>query len=146
MSSVSGSYRRFNPPILRVSNQRCARRRADDPMGGCSIEAGLLPQLSGNGERIKLDQLPPCRLVAPAMEHTMVGTAKRNHELVADPAAQRARLGKSQVVGVRRPASAQQARLRGYELQVRAIAVAPRFAMRKSAFVDMANNGCGCLT
>jgi hypothetical protein len=110
-------------------------------MDRCSIEAGLLPQFSGHGDRIKLDRFPPCRFVAPAMEHKMVGTAKRNHELVTDPAAQRARLGKSQMVGVRRPPSAQQAGLRGYELQVRAIAVAARFAMRKSAFVDVPGNG-----
>ena len=106
-----------------------------------AIEAGLLPQSSGNGERIKLDRFPPCRFVAPAMEHAMVSAAKRYHELVTDPAAQRARLGKSQMVRVRRPSSAQQAGLRGYELEMRTIAVAARFAMRKNAFVDMPGNG-----
>jgi hypothetical protein len=70
-----------------------------------------------------------------------VGPAERNHELVADPTAQRPRLGKSQVVGVRRPASTQEAGLRGYELQVRTIAVAPRFAQGEGAFIDMPSDG-----
>jgi hypothetical protein len=67
----------------------------------------------------------------------MVGAAKGNGELVADPATQRARLGKSQVVGIRWLAPAHEARLRGYELQVRTIAVAARFAQSKGAFIDM---------
>jgi hypothetical protein len=116
-------------------------RRADPPMGRNIVKAALLPQLSGNNQRIKLDGSPPCRLVAPGMEDTMVDAAKGNRELVADPAAQGARLGKSQVMGVRRPASAQDARLRGYELQMRSIAVAARFAQRESTFIDMPGNG-----
>ena len=71
----------------------------------------------------------------------MVDTTKRNRELVADPAAQRPRLCKPQMMGVGRSASAQQARLRCHELQVRAIAIAARFAQRKSAFIDMPGNG-----
>ena len=41
-------------------------------MDRCSIEAALLPQLAGNGERIKLDRFPPCRFVAPAMERNRI--------------------------------------------------------------------------
>ena len=70
-----------------------------------------------------------------------MGPAKGNRELVADPAAQRSWLGKSQVVCVRRPASTQQAGLRGDELEMRTIAVAPRFAQREGAFVDMPSDG-----
>ncbi len=71
----------------------------------------------------------------------MVGPAKGYRELIADPTAQRARLRKSQVMSVRRPASAQQAWLRGHELQVRSIAVAARFAQCERAFVDVPGNG-----
>jgi hypothetical protein len=67
----------------------------------------------------------------------MVGAAKGNGELVADPATQRARLGKSQVVGIRWPAPAHQAWL----LQVRTIAVAARFVQREDAFIDMPGDG-----
>src|ERR1700728_2136027 len=97
-------------------------------MDRCSIETGPFPQLSGDGDRIKLHRFPPCRFVATAMEDTMVGSAKGHCELVADPAAQRTWLGKSQMVGVRRSSSAEQARLRRHELKMRAIAVAARFA------------------
>src|ERR1700733_10132783 len=110
-------------------------------MEGCAIEAGLLPQFSGDGDRIKLRRFPPCRFVATAMEDTMVGAAKGNCELVADPAAQRTWLGKSQMVGVRRSSSAEQTRLRRDELKMRAIAVAARFAVCKGAFVDMPGDG-----
>jgi hypothetical protein len=71
----------------------------------------------------------------------MVDTTKRDRELVADPPAQRPRLCKSQMVGVGRPASAQKARLRCHELEVRAIAITPRFAEREGAFIDMPGNG-----
>jgi hypothetical protein len=71
------------------------------------------------------------------MEGTVMGAAKRNGELVADPAAQRAQLQKSQMMGVRRQASAHKTWLRGYELQVLGITVAARFAQRENAFVDM---------
>jgi hypothetical protein len=105
------------------------------------FEACVVPQPSGDNDRIKLHGFPPCCFVAAAMEDTMVDTTKRNRELVADPPAQRPRLCKSQMVGVGRSASAQQARLRCHELQVRAIAVAARFAQSKSAFIDMPSNG-----
>jgi hypothetical protein len=102
-----------------------------------SIETGPFPQLSGDGDRIKLHRFPPCRFVATAMENTMVCAAKGNCELVADPAAQRTWLGKSQMVGIRRSSSADETRLRRDELKMRAIAIAARFAVCKGAFVDM---------
>jgi hypothetical protein len=77
----------------------------------------VFPLLSSNSHRIKLDRFPPRRFVAPAMEHTMVCTTKGNHELVTDPAAERARLGKSQLMGIGRPSSAQKAGLRRFELR-----------------------------
>jgi hypothetical protein len=67
---------------------------------------------SGDNDRIKLHGFPPRLFVAAAVEKTMVGAAKRNRELVAHPSAKRTRLCKSQMMGVRRLASAQQAWLR----------------------------------
>jgi hypothetical protein len=53
----------------------------------------------------------------------------------------RARLGEPQMMSFRRPASAQQAGLRGYEQQVRTIAVVARFAQGEGAFVDTPSDG-----
>jgi hypothetical protein len=75
------------------------------------------------------------------MEGTVVGAAKGNGELVADPTAQRARLQKSQMMGVRRPTPTHKAWLRSYELKVLRITVAARFTQRENAFVDMLSFG-----
>jgi hypothetical protein len=45
-------------------------------MNRCSIEVRQLSQFSGNGDRIKLDQFPPCWLAATPMEDTIVGAAR----------------------------------------------------------------------
>jgi hypothetical protein len=62
----------------------------------------------------------------------MVGAAQRHRELVADPAAQGARLHESEVMGVRRLPPTNEAGLRRHELQMGAIAVATRFAQGKA--------------
>jgi hypothetical protein len=106
-----------------------------------SIEVcGLLPQFSGNSNRIKLDRFPPCRFAVPAMEHTMVSVLQ-GEPRTRHPAAERARLGKSQTVRVGRPASAQEAGFRGHEFRVGAIAIAARFAVCQDAFIDMPSHG-----
>jgi hypothetical protein len=102
-----------NTSFLRVPNWR--RKRTGQgrvhPMAGRFAEPRVLPKLSRNINRINFDGSPPFCFIASTMEDTMVRTAKGHGELVADPAAQGARLCKSQVMGVGRPASAQQARL-----------------------------------
>jgi hypothetical protein len=131
-------------PGLRVPNRWCGCTRKPRAVGAMSrrrVEARLLPQFSGHSDRIKLDGSPPCRFIAPGVEETVVGAAQGNRKLVADPPAQCPRLCKSQMVGVGRPAPAQQARLRCHELQVRTIAIAARFAQREGAFIDMPGNG-----
>ena len=60
----------------------------------------MLPQLSSDHDRIEFEFVPPCRFVAPAMKDTMVGAAEGNRELVADPAAQRPWLRKSEMMSV----------------------------------------------
>jgi hypothetical protein len=82
--------------------RRISKGRAEPSMAWRPFETCVVPQLSGNNDRIKLHGFPPCLFVAAAMEDTMVDTTKRNRELVADPPAQRPRLCKSQMVGVGR--------------------------------------------
>ena len=71
----------------------------------------------------------------------MVGAAERDRKLVADPTSQGPRLHEPQVVGVRGAAPANEARLRRDELEMLAVAVAPRFAQSECAFVDVPGNG-----
>ena len=56
-----------------------------------------------------------------------MGAAERDRKLIADPTPQGARLHEPQVMRVRRAPSAHQARLRGDELQMSTVAIAPRF-------------------
>jgi hypothetical protein len=100
----------------------------------------VLPQLLGKRHRVDVRGLPPRRLVAVSVNGPMVGTAERHREFIADPPSHRSRLYEPQMVSVRGLSPTQQARLRRYELQVGAIAVAAWFAHRKGAFVDMSNN------
>jgi hypothetical protein len=67
----------------------------------------VLPELAGDLERINARCLPPGLLVARAMDRAMMRPAERDRELVARLAAHRARLHKSDVMGVRRLAAAQ---------------------------------------
>jgi hypothetical protein len=57
----------------------------------------------------------------------MVGAAQRHCKLIADTPAEGTRLGKTEMVSVRRPSAADQARLGRHEPEVRSIAVAARF-------------------
>ena len=67
----------------------------------------------------------------------MVTPAQRHGVFIADPAAEGARLGESQMMGVRWPPPADEARLRRHEPEVRTVAVAAWFAQREGGFVDM---------
>jgi len=82
------------------------------------------PQARGNDQRIDSLFLPPGALVAPPVKFAMVQPADRNGEAVADLPPHRALLGKLDVVGIRRGAAADEARLSGYEPQMLAIAFA----------------------
>jgi len=75
------------------------------------------------------------------MKSAMMRTTKRDGELIADPAAQRAWLHVPQVVGVRWTSAAQETRLRRYEFEVGTIAVSAGFTQRESAFIDVPRYG-----
>jgi hypothetical protein len=60
---------------------------------------------SGNG-RIEAHLFPPCRFIATAVDLAMMATTQRDSEFIADFAAKRPRLRKSQMMSVRRAAAA----------------------------------------
>src|SRR5262245_55954108 len=70
------------------------------------------------------------------MHRTMMPSTERHHEFIADLATERARLGKSEVVRIRRLATAQQTRLLRDIPQVRPVAIAARRRDREGALVD----------
>jgi hypothetical protein len=74
-------------------------------------EAGPLPQLPRQGDRVEVSFRPPRGLVASSVERAVVRSAQRHHEFVADATAERPRLREAQVMRVRRPATANNTRL-----------------------------------
>ena len=88
----------------------------------------LAPQGCRDGQRIDPLTLPPGTLIAAPVELTVVQPADRDGEAVADSSSHRPLLGKLDVVGIRRGAAADEARLGGHEFQVFAVALAHRFA------------------
>jgi hypothetical protein len=63
----------------------------------------------------------------------MMAAAQRHDELIADLAAERAVLREAQMMGIRGPAAANQARLFGHELDVFLVTKAARLGMGQSA-------------
>ena len=68
----------------------------------------------------------------------MVGPAERHRELIACLATHCARLQETQVVRIRRLATAEETGLPGYEAQMPLVAIALRRADREHALVDPA--------
>src|SRR5262249_17322453 len=90
----------------------------------------------GNLDRVNAGLPPPRALVAGAVHRAMMPAAEWDRELVADLAAERAGLGKSEVVGVRGLATAQETRLLGNITQVPSVAIAARASDHEDALVD----------
>src|SRR5258707_6762612 len=70
------------------------------------------------------------------MHRTMMSAAEGDRELIADLAAERARLSESQVVGIRGLAAAHETRLLGDITKVLPVAIATRGSDREDALVD----------
>jgi hypothetical protein len=132
---------RLGPGIFRRLDRRWTEQGIEVLLNGCPVEPSVLPQPLGHHRRVDAGGLPPIGLVAMPVHGPMVGAAERNGEFVADPAPQGSRLHEPQMVRIRRLPSAQKARLRRYELQMGAIAIAARFAEGKGALVDMPEDG-----
>ena len=85
---------------------------------------------SGNG-RINAGFFPPCRFIATAVNLPMMATAQGNSELIADLAAKRPWLRKSQMMSIRRAAAADETRLLGNQLNVIPVANPARIVPEK---------------
>jgi hypothetical protein len=94
------------------------------------------PQRACRHTRIDASRCPPSRLVTIAMDFAMMAAAEGYGKFVACLAAKCARLGKTNVVRIRRRAPANQAGLLRYEQYVLAVAKSARLRMGKFAFVN----------
>jgi hypothetical protein len=99
------------------------------------VDSGEFPKLAGDFEGVDAGLLPPSFLVTSPMNCAMVGAAERNSEFVAGLAAKRPRLHKSDLMGVRGLAAAQQARLLRHKAEMLIVPVAARSAQREHALV-----------
>src|SRR5215467_10069159 len=88
----------------------------------------VLPEPERHWERINLELLPPCGLITGAMKLAVMDPANRDSELVAHSVSKCTRLGKREVMRIRRYAATHKTRLPQYELPVLLIAQADRFA------------------
>jgi len=84
---------------------------------------------------------PPTGFIAGAMDFVVVGAAERHGELVADLAADSARLGKAKVMGVGRAAATDDAGLLADMAEVIVAASAPWFAEGEVGLVDAGRSG-----
>jgi hypothetical protein len=75
-----------------------------------------------------------------SVERAMVTPTQRDSIFVTHSATESAKLRKSQMMSIRRPPAADEARVRRYKLEVRTVAVAARFAKRERCFVDVPGN------
>lgn len=96
----------------------------------------LLPKPFGDLERIDLEVLPPGHLIADLMQLPMMSAAERDGELIADFHAHGSGLSEPQMMWVGWLPSADQAGLRGYELQMGFVAQPFRLSDRQQALVD----------
>jgi hypothetical protein len=88
----------------------------------------VLPKPECDWSGIDIEALPPCGFVSGAMQLPVMDPADRHDELVAHPASEGPRLGKREVVRIRRHATAHEARLPQHKSSVVLIAQANRFA------------------
>ena len=98
------------------------------------IELPLMPEPEGERNRINFVGLPPSRLVAVAVELTVVEATERNSELVADPATEGARLGKAQMVRIGWHTTAREARFARDKSPMLLVAQPDAFLQDRPAF------------
>jgi hypothetical protein len=77
------------------------------------VDAGFIPQLTGDLNWVDAGRLPPGSLVSGAMHRAMMDPAERHGVFVAGLAAERARLQVAEVMRVAWPATADEAWLLG---------------------------------
>jgi hypothetical protein len=108
---LTGRLRRIG--VVRVGSSFHAY--AFDPALGLSRRQRmrLEPRRPGRDRRVYADSRPSGGFVTATMDLPVMAPAQRDGELVADPAAKRPALGKSQVMSIRRLSAADQARVLG---------------------------------
>jgi len=94
------------------------------------------PQCSSGDRWINTQFFPPPGFITAAMDFTMMTSAKRNGELIADLAPHRAALGEAKVMGISGLPPADQAGVRGDKLDVFAVTMPPRLRQRQDALVN----------
>ena len=117
---ISAAIRDRRNRVLLRTIWRDRRHGPDISINGCRRAIGprMQPEPARDRQRIDLGLLPPRGFVTMPVQLSMVDTAHWDSEFVADLAAQRAWLGKAQMVGVCGQTAANQAGLGGDELAV----------------------------
>ena len=105
------------------------------------IAPGLSPELTGDLDRVDAGRLPPCLLVAGAMDRAVMRAAERDGEFVARLAAERARLHVAQMVGIGWLAATDEARLLHDTAKVLRVAIATRCSNRDVPLEDEGQRG-----
>src|SRR5947208_8191295 len=109
------------------------------------IDAGVLPELTGDLGGIDASLLPPGFFVAGAMHRAVMRAAEWDGKFIACFAAERAWLHKSDVMRIRGLAAAQQARLLHHKAKVIPVAIAPRRRHREHALIDAGLTSAGVI-
>ena len=73
---------------------------------------GLFPKLASNRDRVDPHIVPPRRLIAAVVDLTVMFAAERNRKFVTDLAAERAHLGKAEMMRIGRTRAAKKTGLR----------------------------------
>ena len=118
-----------------MRDRSCAARLGAAHGKSGPIEPRLLPELQGERHRVDLDRMPPSGLVALSVKLAMVDTTERNRELIADLAAEGARLSKAEMVRIARGAAAHDTGLPCDELAVLLVAQSDALLEDRSATV-----------
>ena len=113
---------------LRGNVRRAGRLRLRSSWRDDFAHPAALPQLQRYWNRINVETLPPSGFVSGAMQLAVMKPADWDDELVAHASSESPRLGKREVMRVRRHTAAHEAGLPQHESSVVLIAQANRFA------------------
>src|SRR5262245_55119951 len=111
-------------------------------MGPCG--AGFFPKTPCDFQRIDLYAFPPSDFIAGLMQLSMMPTAERHGELIADFETDGSRLCKAQVMGIGRLPAADKAWLGGNEFQVCLVPQSFGLCDHELAFVDLGRSEFCC--
>ena len=100
------------------------------------IQARASPQLTSNLDRVDAGLLPPCPLIADAMNLPVMDPAQGGNEFIAHLPAECTRLREAQVMGIGRFSPAHETGLLGDKPEMLFVAIATRLGNRQHALVD----------